>query len=436
MADDNLTGGSGAAPSSSAGASRLETLSAKYGYTPTSGRAQAHRSVDTLSAATYQVDRSRLAGYRQRMSGGPRTTSGETTTAALASEVAGIQLELAELVDTYGKLNVRFGDLVSKEGLYSVRDSVNYAGNWLMRNKKGMKKIRIEAAGRRGENIATLLDRMTEVLQDQHEEAVKGRDLALSLETETVAHMRHLDKKFIETLRGGYTTRADMAVAETEIQRLEGELAEIDSTLVAYESDIQRAKEANDLDKVGKLTDEMSQVLDMKYGVMDGKLGLEGTVSDIRREMLDSAEGTQSTKGASAASRVNLQALHALAESYSELEIKYRHAREDMIPVFKTQGRISVAGMRALDMKDTIKRVADISNRLMDANSRLVMHLAAETFDLLKTPIYDVDKAREKEAELRTYLADLNKLKLAWADNVQRVMEEPLVGGSHYGRRR
>jgi len=103
-----------------------------------------------------------------------------------------------------------------------------------------------------------------------------------------------------------------------------------------------------------------------------------------------------------------------------------------MIPVFKIQGAIAAGGMSGLELRDTLVRVADISHKLMEANSKMVQHLAKETFDLLQTPLYDPERAAKVEEELREYRTQLNQMKVEWADTQKRLTEKPQ--DPHYAR--
>jgi len=196
-----------------------------------------------------------------------------------------------------------------------------------------------------------------------------------------------------------------------------------------------KVRASGNIQEVVRLTDEMSQVLDMKHQILDGQLSAERLTSEIRRQILDSSEAVQSSKGAIAASKVNYRAINALVDSLSELEIKYRHAKEDMVPVFKIQGKIAAGGLAALEMRDTLLKVSAISERLMEANARMVMHLAAESFELLQTPLYDPVKAQATEERLRLYMTDLNQKKMEWADNMQQLGTSP-TATPHYGMRK
>ncbi len=406
---------------------RLAGLIEKYKTEQPAERAGAHQAFDAKTS--YEDDKKAL----QRISKAPQAGS-KISTGDIHAEMAGIQLDLADLADQYGKLNVSFQHLIGAKKIYNIGDVSKIAFYSVLGRKGKVKEVKVNAAKRRGDSIEFLVDKMTEVLNEQYQKAVQGRDRAKTLQVENVAHMKNLDKKLIESIRGNYSTSADLAAAEQEVKKLEAELGEIDGLLESYENDIQKAKTAGSVDLVSKLVGEMSQALDIKYGVLDGRLAADGVVSEVRRSMLNHAEGVQSAKGAVAASKTNYQAINALIDAMNDLEIKYRHACEDMIPVFKIQGRIAAGGMQALEMRDTLVRVANASQRLMEANERLVTHLARETFELLQTPIYDVEKAKVVEARIKASMDELNQLKKDWAENQQRLTEQP--SAPHYAQPR
>jgi len=402
---------------------RLEQLAQKYGHTPKAAQQQVYQTFN--AAATRNRDLESLT----RISKGQGV---QTETGAIHQEMAGIQLDLTSLADQYGRLNVEFGDFMRGDRLYGRGEAAKIWLYDLVGSKGKARELKLEAAGRRGNAIENLVNKMGEVLNEQYQKAVQAKAQAEALQLENIVHMKRLDHKLISTLRNSYGTGADYTHAEAEVNRLEGELKEIADVLVSYENEVQAAKAAGELDKVSTLTGEMIQVLEIKHGILDGRLATEGMVSEIRRQMLDSAEGLQSAKGAIAASKVNYQAINAWVDAMGELEIKYRHAREDLIPVFKIQGKIAAGGMQALDIRKTLLEVAKISQRLMEANVNLVTHLASETFELLQTPLYDVDKAREVEERITVYMQDLNAQKIAWAE-AQKTLTQP-VAAPHYAR--
>ena len=408
--------------------SRLEQLAQKYHYqTGATAPVTTYQAFD--SNATYARDKARL----QRISQSPQTsTAGKPTTGDIHQEMAGIQMDLAELAEQYGKLNVDFSSLVGAKKIFDLGETVRIGYNNIIGDKQQARQIKLNAIKRRGDAIEILVEKMAEVLGDQYQKAVKGVASAKSMQVENIAHMKNLDRKLIESLKGGYSGGADYIVGQAEVAKLEAELKDIEATLLDYEQNVQIARGENNLDKIAQLTNEMSQVLDIKYKVLDGRLSAEGIVSDIRRNVLDSTEAVQSAKGAIAASKVNYQAINALIDSYTELEIKYRHAQSDMIPVFKIQAKIASGGLQALDLKDTLVKVANASQRLMEANARMVTHLAAETFELLQTPLYDPAKAQKVEDELRSYFTQLNQAKMDWAQQVQTVSAS--IKSPHYAK--
>lgn len=405
---------------------RLEVLTKKYGVQrEPEARQAAHEAFDASSR--YDEAKAVL----RRVSSAPRV--GEATeTGNLHAEMAAIQLDLAALAESYGKLNVEFSTVLGKDRLYTAGDVFGIAFNSVLGRKQKVREIRLEAARRKGNSIEYLIERMGEVLGEQYQRAVQGKERAKQWQVENIGSMKRLDRKIIESLRKGFSTTADYSAAEIELARLEAEVKDIDGVLESYEKDLQGARAQGNADLASKLADEMSQVLEIKHGVLEGRYAAEGVVSEVRRNMLDKAEAVQSAKGALGASKVNYQAINALIDAMTDLEIKYRHAQEDMIPVFTMQGRIAALGTEALKIYRTLIEMAGISQRLMDTNAKLVTHLAAETFNLLQTPIYDPAKAREVEGRIRGTMDQLNKLKVEWATYQQTVRDAATT--PHYAK--
>lgn len=393
----------------------IAQLAEKYGKKGTT-RKQASQA--RFDASAFQGDKEVL----KRISQEPELKGiGDTDTGKLHAELAEIQLDLAELAEEYGKLNVNFGNVIGQKSIYTFGEAFRIKWNELVGDKKEARELKIAAAGRRGDSIELMVNKISEVLQDQYQKAVQGKARAEEMQVENIAHMKTLDRKLIDSLTSGYSGGSDYAAAQEEVKKLEADLKEIEEYITEREKDVQAAKAEGDLEKVNVITDDLSQALEIKYGVLDGKLSSDGVVSDIRRDMLDSAEAVQSSKGAIAASKVNYKAISALIDAMNELEVKYRHALEDMVPVFKIQGKIAGLGQQAMDIQKTLVQVAEVSQRLMETNGKLVTRLATETFKLLKTPIYDLEKAGQIEAEITQYMDQLNQLKVEWAENQQTI---------------
>ncbi len=398
---------------------RLEKLAKKYGYGEEMHRESVHRDFERTAATRQDVSRISTSNFS------------ETGKEDLHKELAAIQLELIDLADEYEKLNVDFQNIAGSDRIYSLPEAVAISFFGMLGYKQKVRDVKLGAFDRKGRTIEILVNKMAEMLQDQYQAAVKGKHNAEGMQLENISHMKYLDRELIDSLRQGYNTGSDMAAAEGELSKLEQELLEIQEVLLGYETDVRSAKSQGDLEAVARLTDEMSKVLDIKHGVLDGKLAAEGIVSDIRRDMLRYAEGVQSAKGAAAASKVNYLAISQLIDSMSELEIKYDFAIRHMMPVFQMQAKITTAGHGALEMRSALEKVASVSNKLLEHNSRLVTILGRETFDMLRTNVYDPEKLASLEEEVRAYQTELSALKKEWAESVTSVYAP---NGAHYAR--
>jgi len=195
--------------------SRLEALAKRLNYDMGTATPQQKANQAFDSASTYDTDRDRL----RRISQGPRSGTETTSTGTIHSEMAGIQLELAELAEQYGKLNVRFGTLVGKDKIYTIKDALRIGYNKVVRDRKTVLQIKKNAAGRKGDTIEKIVNMMAEVLEEQHQKAIDGKARAETIQVENVAHMKYLDRKLIDSLKNGHYRTADQAEAELEVGR-------------------------------------------------------------------------------------------------------------------------------------------------------------------------------------------------------------------------
>ncbi len=405
-------------------ASRLTKLKEKYRVPEAAPQVRAHQAFDANQS--YGTDRSNL----RRISKAPSVGQETTSIGALHKEMAGLQLDLVDLNEEHGKLNVDFRNVLGKDAIYGFGDALQLAFYTVTRQKKKKKEVKLDAIEKRGNALEQMVNRMAEVLEEQHQKAIQGKERAKGIQQENISHMKYLDQELIGHLKGSHYTGSDLTSAEKEVGKLEAEMHEIEQVLMEYQSDIQAAKATQDLDTIERLTEEVSQVLDIKYGILDGKLSADGVVSEIRRDMLDHAEGVQASKGAIAATRVNYQATGALIDAMNELEIKYKHAMSKMVPTFKVQAKIAGMGTQAIALKQTLVKAADISQRLMDFNVKLVTYLASESFDFVKNPIQDIERAKECEYRISSFMKQLNQQKKEFAEAMQMVSELPTT--PHY----
>lgn len=406
-------------------AGRLESLLSKYkvSHSPVTSRASVHQSFDRSA---------NRPAVSTRLGKAPRVSVTSTQTGDIYAEMSIIQTDLAELASEYGKLNVNFTSLLGSNRIFTFTDAAQIGFYKMLGRREKVNTLRKDAAKRKGDAIEFLVNRMSEVLVDQYERAVKGKAYAEAVQLENIAHMRKLDESLIARLRESYVSGADLTAKGDEVKKFESKISEIDTVLEDLELKVQNAKAVGDIVQVRELTDYMIQFCDAKYDVLDGKLAVEGEISESLRQMLSSTEGVQSAKGAAVASKVSYKAITLWIDAMNELVFKYQHAKEDFIPVFQIQGKVAAGGLEAMRMKDVLLRVSEISQELMEANSRLVQRLSTDVFELVETPLYDIERARGAEARLTEYMNELNQLKVKWAEAQQSVTE--MAESPHYAK--
>jgi len=384
--------------------STLQDLRAKY-KTQGEYRADSHASFDK---------RNTMAPTRASQS--PADVRFRDNLGGVQKEIAAIQLDMIDFVDEHGKLNAKFLDAISKGGKFTLGEYFRMKFYGMTGNKTKVKAIKVDAMGRKSDSMITLVDLIGDVANEILQSAKQGKSRAEQLQTEVVSHMKYLHSEFVKNLSSGNYTGVDEATAQREVDKFKKELSDLDDVIGSYEGKIRTAKTANDLDQVRALAKELDEVYQMQHGVLDGRLAADGVVSEIRRQLLDAAEGAQSAKGAIAASKVNYEAATKLVDIFNEQEIKYRHACDHMLKVFKQQAQVYTATKMASDMKDALLKMSELSNRLMQSNAKMVMQVAEDTFELLQASIYDPDQTRAIREKLEAHTADLNARKKEWAE--------------------
>jgi hypothetical protein len=410
---------------------QLQEIMQKYARRKTQEVPSADSAFEKTQTSTKQYSRQKEDSLETRLSKTPTTENKEANN--IHSTLYGIKLELAELADEYEGLNIDFKNTIGKDAIYDFKDYAKLALYNLTLQKKKADRLRFHAATKRDDSLSNLVDTMAKVLDKQYNRAIQGREAVEELQITNISHMRFLDEQLIKRLSSGYRGSADIASVDKEIKSLEDEILTVDSSLSEKEALLQQAKTRGDIDTVKKYADEMQEILNAKYQIMDGKLSLEGTVSDIRRELLGSAEGVQSAKGAIAASKVNYKAINALIDSMNEMEIKYKHALSDLIPVFKIQGQIAYHGEELMRMKNALLKTAEISQKLMGANAQMIEFVSRDTYEFMKTGLYDPEIALATEKRLDEYIAKLNKEKVEWAEATSVISE---TGGAYHTKQR
>jgi len=416
MADDQTN-------SSQAGSSRqsgLSKLMDKYGtqaatYVAKETAREGTRKAFEMTREIYESDKASL----RRMSSGPKSRVGGDDTATIYRNLAEVKLNLAELNETYNALNVGWRDLIGTKGIdYTWGETAKLFGYSLMGAKKRKKAIKLDAATRKGTKISTLTDRIASVVLEQREEVLKGKETAKGIQKRTVAHMKHLDTSLVDNLKASYVTTADLAEAQKEVDSLKGEIEDINAVLLEYEGQVNEAKQINDINEVKRLTGEMEQVLVMKRGVLEGHLGAKNVEMEIRREILNAADGVQSAKGAIANTDVTYTVSNSLLDSMHKLEIKYDNFIDHHLEVLKLQGELAAAGELTLEAENALLETAKVNQDLMDVNIMLVTHLAKRTSDLLQTDLADPERAMAAKEELESIVEAINQNDLDWAANV------------------
>ena len=356
----------------------------------------------------------------ERISSSPKSKGNKSSeTGDLYRELSSIELGLAGLVDEYGKLDTRFGDIVGSERYLKPADVAQIIGWGLLLQKKKVMGVKISAQNRKGSLVDFLSNRMAEVLTEQHEHGKRGVSLARGVLADNTAHRKKVSKNLVSRLTGSYVSDSDLALAQRDVAKREKELGEYEALVTDYEGKIIKAREEGDTATLDRLTGELTQLINDQGVTLDGKQDADAMVHEIKRKLLDYSEGVRSAKNALGTLRVSDLQCNSLIDSWNKLEIKYRHAKDDMVEIYRIQGKIAAYGTKGREMNEMLTQTATLYRRLLEHNEKLVIALSQETFKMIQTDLYDPEQNKKIEARLAETLSIQEREEMAWAQAQQ-----------------
>lgn len=417
-------------------ATRFQTaIKMTTGNPQSSTMAEADRKLEEIvgryknpQTASRAFDSASLSATRpqSRLSQAPRLST-DGGIAAYYAEMAEIKKALIQYADEHGKLSTRFSQVLSDDNL-TIGEKIRIILYNTLGRSASAKQIQVGAWERKGEIFETLVDKIAEVMSEEHQASVRGIAKVRDLQARNISHMKYLEDEVVKELSAGYTGSEVYSEQQREVDRLKLQLDEVQTTLEMYEPELKAAQAKGDTTASAQVLQKMARLLEIKRDLRDGKYLAEGAVQETWRKILDQSEGVQSARGALAASEVNYVAINGLIDAYTKLEIKYRRAMQHMMPVFRIQARIAGAGQDVEQLVKSLKDAAVLTVRLMEANERAVVALTTEVQDLLQTPIYDTNQARAIEARLQGHLDQIKQMDEQWTQLQQTVSEMPKSG--------
>jgi len=334
-----------------------------------------------------------------------------------------IQDMLIDLNEQEGQVKTDLNSVMGKDKYFTVSEFLRYQLNSAIGRKRKAKAIKRSALRRKGDTIEFLTNLWAEVIDKQYETAERGLELVSGYQEENIGLLKQFDVELVKALKEAVVAGKDRAIVEHERDKLVAELNELDEALGEKEKEMFDAKAKGDLEAVANISAEMTELLDYKHQVLDGRVAADEEVSDVRREILQSAETIQAAKGAVAAAKMHYTAINGLIDSYHELVVKYTNAKEFFIPNFRMASKIAQAGHDALRLRKTLIDSAIVYEKMMNTNRKIVSTLGELTFKLLKTPLIDVEKTNEINEKLGEFYKELQREKDEWTDLQQRMNE-------------
>jgi hypothetical protein len=369
------------------------------------------------------LDRRPRVSFTNRLGKNPSAERGDISLASNAKDIAKTQMDLAMLAEQYGQLGLKFSDLVGEKSYLGTMDVLKIGAYNLIMQPRRAAEVKINAIGRHYDTLEHLVDKMGDIMRERLAKAQEMQAKVQTEQRENVGRLMRLERKGINGLRESFKGQADYAKYEKAIAEYEADLGEVQTELNSLEPQVHAAREKGDLETVIKITDTMSRLLDIKQGIMEGKLTKEGEYSDARREVLNHTVAIKSAKENMAVSRNHYLQLGFLLDSYTEQVITYTHALEDSLESWKATARIAAYNLELNDNVEFLDKLRVAGQNLLRITSDMSQKTAEATFRLMQTEMFDIDATDSMTEKLRLGYTDLLERKNAWAQNVQTFNE-------------
>ncbi len=343
--------------------------------------------------------------------------------------------DLVDLANAYEKLNADFQNtsMLGRDKFYTFSEALFYNLYRVAGRTGKMRTLQVEAAGRKAKQLTYLTDKIAEIFDDNYQGAMDGRQHMQEILAMNLAHRRALEEKIVGNLRESYQSDPKKFELEEELKKMEAELSELDGELQRYERLVEAAKAKEGHSKVEELTAEMLQILDIKYGILEGRTAAQNSDREMRMKILDYAEGIQSARNALEMAYANAEQITNMIDVFWKIEIKYRHSRSDIIPIFQEQARIASEAEASKQMVETYQKAAAISSELMKANAILVGNMVNGVMKLLTMTFYDPEVSKAAREQLNRIVEEARKEEERWSSEVLKAVPQ---GSSGYAAQR
>ncbi|HLP79598.1 MAG TPA: hypothetical protein VK158_03115 [Acidobacteriota bacterium] len=372
-----------------------------------------------------------------RVSASPKQDTQKDEAAQIREEMAQITLSLSKLGRQYGVHNAEFADLLSKNGSFKLHERFRlgwYTHVW--KNQDKADEIEVNAYTRNAESLDTIAQKMDEVVTTAYQRAEEGLAKVLETRTRAINNKRFLERSLIDKLQEGYVSDDEMAEATAEVTKYMTELSFFDETLTMLHAEIEKAKNANDVGAVKALAQKAQETLDKKYDLVDGKVGADGKVSDLRRRVLSVAHSVDTIKGSIVASDVSMAQAEQYVTQFNKLKDMYMDMKTYVMENFKISARLASQGQLADRLADGLITLGSSARAMLDINQRLLEHVEQKIRTIYETPVYSVEDGRQIRSRLLEFESEVLEKDMQYAEaqkSIKGIMEAIRTEtGGHY----
>jgi hypothetical protein len=341
-------------------------------------------------------------------------------------QYASLERMLAEKAMQHGKLNLKYKNVIGKDAFYTAGDVKNIVVSYmpLVGNiagkgfgKKAREDIALDAIARKGDSIEILSDNIGEIVGEQYQIIQRQKIIAQNKLIEIVQRRKELDHDLFKKLIKGKTTTVDGTEVKNELLQIAKDLKDVDDKQTEYESLMSEALDKGDVEKVKQYSNEVEDLFKMKHAILDKQIVTQTLESDVRMERVDAAETVQSIKGAMAAAYANYQTYTTLLESLKHQEIKYRNAKDYLIPALKDGAVASTLAKTMEQRRELLYTIADATQSLIETNARSSQKLHKLAVEMTENPLMDAESLMKIAEQAKAQRDVVNEGVEEWAKN-------------------
>jgi hypothetical protein len=341
-----------------------------------------------------------VAPQNQQQTGFAPQISAEEA-ASLHRNMAEIGMNLSTLAAQYGaRTETFYNTLKGTSPFQGVGQHLTY---WrltapVIGNEQKAKEFLLNAYATKGSAIETVVGKIATVVGEQRQEAAKAREIAYGVLEKNLTHRKKLQRSLVEYLANANVGTLDEVEVASEKATLRGELTRIDELYTQAEQELLAAKAENNVERSKAAVLGITELLNIKDGLLDTQLSLDGKVSDTRRALIEHTKGVQTAREQMAVAETNYLQTQQLIDTYHMLEVSFKMT-EDMVIENLRHMANNYALAQGADQKEALLRgISQAASKMLELNNTMINYVKDKAILLTTEAAVSIDDLKKLRA--------------------------------------